>query len=234
VEEDDMMVASSAWVGWSCCLALAMFMASTALAADEADLAHRNLTLGITLRVYNYAHLAPALLTGSEEITTAIFKQAGVEVAWVDCPLSPAQFEEYPACQEEMGTRDFALRILTRSAAEKLSTGDEPLGFAPRCHEDERGCVLNIFYYRVDGLATQGRARSERILGHAIAHEVGHLLLGLNAHSPAGIMRGIWSRDDIQRMAWTYLLFTPDQCKRMHTNLRSRAAEKQTREAISR
>jgi hypothetical protein len=229
-----MKAASSAWVDWSCGLALAMFVASAALAAGEPDLADRNETLGITLRVYNYMHLAPAVLAGSEEITTAIFKQAGVEVAWVDCPLSPAQFEGYPACQEELGTRDFALRILARSAAAKLFTRDEPLGFAPRCHEDQRGCVLNIFYYRVDDLATQGRARSERILGHAIAHEVGHLLLGLNAHSPAGIMRGIWSRDDLERMAWTYLLFTPDQCKRMHTNLRSRATEKQATETSAR
>ncbi len=36
------------------------------------------------------------------------------------------------------------------------------------------------------------------ILGHAAAHEIGHLLLGSNSHSPQGLMRARWSRQDLQ------------------------------------
>jgi hypothetical protein len=219
---------SRAWVDGSWVLAVAMFAASSALAAGELDLAHGNETLGITLRVYNYEHLAPAVLTGSEKITTTILKQAGVETAWVDCPVSPGQLQNYPACQAKMGTTDFALRILTRSMAAKLSTSNDPLGFTQHCPDDERGCVVNIFYARVDELASQvvddvafqgEDTRAARILGHAMAHEVGHLLLGPKAHSPVGIMRGIWSPDDLRLMAWSYLLFTPDQSDRLRADL---------------
>jgi hypothetical protein len=167
--------------------------------------------LTITLRVYNYAHLETAVLAESEAVVAAIFRQAGVDTVWIDCPLSPAESASYPTCRKEMGTTDFVLRILTPPMAMKTGTRDDPLGYAPQCPEDEPACPLSIFYYRIDGLAATGHARTERLLGHAIAHEIGHLLLGSRAHSPAGIMRGIWSHDDLKSMAWRYLVFTPDQ-----------------------
>jgi hypothetical protein len=90
-----------------------------------------------------------------------------------------------------MGTT-FSLYGSSRAPWPEALSSDETLGFAQQCPENERACVLNIFYSRVDELAVQGRARGERILGHAMADDIGHLLLGPNAHSPRGIMRGLW------------------------------------------
>ena len=45
------------------------------------------------------------------------------------------------------------------------------------------------------------------ILGHAAAHEIGHLLLGSNSHSPFGLMRARWSGQDLQNACWE---FSPD------------------------
>ena len=133
----------------------------------------------------------------------AIFNGAGVEAAWIDCPLSPAEFEKYPACQQQTRTTDLVVRFLTVPMAAKLPTSDGPLGFAQHCPDHEPGCVAKTFYARVDELAVQGDARAARILGHAVAHEVGHLLLGPNAHSATGIMRGVWSPGDLKLMNWT-------------------------------
>lgn len=176
----------------------------------------------VTLRVYNYAHLDSTLLTSAQEVATVIFKGAGMETAWVDCPLSPADFEKYPACEQKTRTTDFALRIMTASMAAKLPTADGPLGFAQHCPDHERGCVANIFYPRVDELASQRGGRAARILGHVMAHEVGHLLLGPNAHSPSGVMRGVWSPDDLKFMNWSYLFFT----RRQSAELRARLARR--------
>jgi hypothetical protein len=33
----------------------------------------------------------------------------------------------------------------------------------------------------------------------AMAHEIGHLLLGTSAHASTGLMRAIWSRDELHR-----------------------------------
>lgn len=177
----------------------------------------------VTLLIYNYAHLDSASLAGTQQVVAAIFEGAGVETDWIDCPLSPVDFEKYPACQRPARTTDFVVRLMTASMAAKLPMADGPLGFAQRCPDVERACVANIFYARVDELAARSDARTPRILAHAIAHEVGHLLLGPNAHSPRGLMRGVWSREDLKLMCWSHLLFTPQQSGQIRDSLVRRA-----------
>jgi hypothetical protein len=160
----------------------------------------------------------------ARQVVTAIFKGAGVEVAWVDCPLSPTEFDTYPACQQEAKTTDFVVRLITASMAEKLAASDGPLGFAQRCPDDERECVATIFSAKVDELAIRGDARAPKILGHAMAREIGHLLRGPKAHSPQGLMRGLWSPDDLKFMNWSYLLFTPHQSDQVRASLLRRSA----------
>jgi hypothetical protein len=46
------------------------------------------------------------------------------------------------------------------------------------------------------------------ILGHAMAHELGHLLLGTNSHSSDGLMRAQWNRGDLAEAARGNLLFS--------------------------
>lgn len=176
----------------------------------------------ITLRVYNYAHVDPAMLTRAREVATAIFKESGVETAWIDCPISAAEFEKYPACHRKTEPTHFVLRVMTASMAMKLPTSDHPLGFAHECGDDQPGCVANIFYARVAELARRTRTAPETILGHAMAHEVGHLLLGPNSHSSSGVMCGEWSLDDLRLMSWHYLLFTPGQSGQLRTGLARR------------
>jgi hypothetical protein len=122
-----------------------------------------------------------------------------------------------------MQTTDFVIRLLSASMASKTPVSNEPLGFAQHCPDSERGCVANIFYGKVDELASLKGGGSARILGHAMAHELGHLLLGESAHSRSGVMRGVWSREDLKFMSWTELTFTPRQSGQIRDSLLRRA-----------
>ena len=178
----------------------------------------------VTVLVYDYVHLRPDVLTASEETAGTILRQAGIETEWLDCPPSPAEFEKYPACYKDPGTTAFALRILPESMARKLHRDDEPLGFALPCRDTTSACPVTIFYYRVADLA-HGHTRAERILGHVIAHELGHVLLNSNTHTLIGIMRGVWSPEDLMRMAWSYLFFTPDQARQLNVGILRRSRQ---------
>ena len=70
---------------------------------------------------------------------------------------------------------------------------------------------------RADGLS------AGMMLGHAVAHEIGHLFLGANAHSASGIMRPVMRRSDQEKMVQAWLLFDADQINRMRTALIARA-----------
>ena len=168
----------------------------------------------LTIRVYNYARTDAASLTSSEKVADAILEKTGIEAVWVNCPLSQKEAQAYPSCDSEMGTADLVLRILPRHMAAKLRLADDPLGFAQTCSETEPACELNVLYHQIEELGTHGY-RADRIMGHAIAHEIAHVLIG-PAHSEEGIMRAEWTSTDFQRISWGLSLdFTGNQSTRL-------------------
>src|SRR5262249_6954529 len=146
-------------------------------------------TVRLTLRVYNYAALDSDTLSRSEKVAAGILEDAGIETAWIDCPLSKEQEESpaYSACRSRMGRTDLVLKILPRRMAAKSRHRAESLGCGEACAETEAACELSVFYSRIDELATKGY-RADRILGYVIVHEMVHLLLG-PGHWSDGIMR---------------------------------------------
>ncbi|MGH9429298.1 MAG: hypothetical protein ACRD2L_23695, partial [Terriglobia bacterium] len=85
------------------------------------------------------------------------------------------------------------------------------LGFAAAT--EDGGVVATIFYDRIQSVGQGGDLSG--MLGLAIAHELGHLLLGSKAHTPAGIMQPRWTRKDLQRRQPNVFGFNPDQGERM-------------------
>ena len=176
----------------------------------------------ITLRIYNYAQVLPAELTRAEQVAVGIFHKAGIETEWLDCPLSTAELDRFPACQQPLTPSQFVLRLLGQPLAGRSVTHREDMGSALACQEEQAGCSAYLFYQFVRDWATRGDASASQILGHAMAHEVGHLLLGPNTHSRTGIMRGDWSMHDLAAMARTFLYFTPAQSERLQREVSSR------------
>jgi hypothetical protein len=168
----------------------------------------------LTLRVYNYVPIDRVTLSRAEKVTEAIFKESGIEIVWMDCTPLRGEFLPYPACPSDMGTSDLVLRLLPRRMAMKLTTPNEPLGFAQQCPETEPACELTVFYFRVDEMAGEEH-RPELILGHVIAHEVAHVLMG-PGHSEGGIMRREWPREELRRMSLGLQLgFNGEQSRRL-------------------
>jgi len=57
------------------------------------------------------------------------------------------------------------------------------------------------------------------LLGHAMAHELGHLLLQSMEHSRTGIMRSRWGKEELLRAESGRLLFTAEQATAMTERL---------------
>lgn len=164
----------------------------------------------LTLRVYDYVPLDRVLLERAERVTDEIFKDSGVEITWMDCTPLRGEFLPHETCLSNMGASDLVLRFFPRRMAMKVAAPKEPLGFAQQCPETEPACELTVFYFRVDELAADGH-RAELLLGHVIAHEVAHVLIG-PGHSEDGIMRREWSREELRRMSLgLQLAFTREQ-----------------------
>lgn len=178
----------------------------------------------IIVRIYNYAHVSHRTLGRAEEVTSRIFRKAGVEMAWHDCPTSHAEEEQYPACAPPLGAMAVDLRILPSSMAARFGSSGEQLGFALASARAGSASDAWVFYERVERLAESQVASCDQILGHAMAHEIGHLLLGPDSHSHGGIMRSNWDREYLEEASRGQLLFTGDQARLIRNDVQARSA----------
>jgi hypothetical protein len=114
------------------------------------------------------------------------------------------------------------LRIMPRYfGSMKGNFRHDDLGFAPS--SEDGGVLATIFFDRVE-LVAKGRPVAS-VLGNVIGHEIGHLMLGSNAHSSTGIMTPHWSREFLKLAGQGLLHFTPEQCERLRQSVSARAQQ---------
>lgn len=130
--------------------------------------------------------------------------------------------------------------MLSRSTAAVLGLPDDVMGVAPGSGPNRQ--IIYVFYGSLEPLAERqvlamGKgditrpATRAQILGHMIAHEIGHLLLNLPSHSDSGIMRVSWDLKDLQDVAFGSLLFTPAQATILREEVVRRAQRRQAANA---
>ena len=157
----------------------------------------------IPVRVYDSTRLTAAMLASALETARVTLGRAGAPVAWRDCMA-----RDRAACLTTRTDDEFVLRIV-RSGAANGSSSDAaelrtapshlPLGDAYVDLGSGAGVLATIYLDRVAALAQAAGANVATLLGFAIAHEIGHLLIGSDGHSLRGLMRAVWSRDEVRR-----------------------------------
>ena len=155
--------------------------------------------LTIAVWVRDTAQVPDDVLTGARTEVTRIFRQAGVETVW----LSPAS-----ASADTDASREprLTIAIVTYDQAERLhpalTRAGVGVGFAMSSSPTTRTQVAYVFYHRVKSLTGANGVHLAPVLGAAMAHEIGHLLLD-SAHSETGLMRADWTKEDLQRIQWS-------------------------------
>jgi len=199
----------NAMTGFSKILAMSALLCLVSVRA-RAQEPVQEATLRIQTRVYNMAKVRPAVLSAALIEASEIFRRIGVEIKWVD-----------GSSRQRLGSSQLYLRIIPRLfPTTRCPFGPSHLGYAAT--SEEGGVLATIFFHRVEEL-TRGQDPSFA-LGYAIAHELGHLLLGYDRrngspHSASGLMRGPWQRDDLKRKARETMQFTSEDAGRLRARL---------------
>jgi hypothetical protein len=176
----------------------------------------------VVVRVYAANGALPGTSRAALDHARKTLEGASIDVIWRMCsPESPAASPD-SRCDVPMAHGELAIRIV-RSPVPPRSDGTLPLGSAILDMRLGNGVLATIYIDRVEGLAHKAGADSRALLGRAIAHELGHLLLATTSHGPVGLMRAFWSLEEVrlgQPQDWT---FAPAELAAM----RHRAAARQ-------
>jgi hypothetical protein len=172
--------------------------------------------VSLTVSVHNDANVPAGAMISAEVTASRIFRQAGVAVKWIICapPLDPTLHSA--SCSKAV----FPSHLQVRIASKAENVNDSTFGVSYLA-ADGTGCYSDIFFSRIADLYSNSGQQIGPILGHVMAHEIAHLLLGINAHSAFGIMRARWQRVELLKASKGELLFTPQQSQVMRQRLSS-------------
>jgi hypothetical protein len=175
------------------------------------------------IRIYDNTEAPPAR-AAAIRVARELVTDAGVTADWLDCTTGQAD----AGCQTVRGPFDLAIRVAprsmgpTRPASDSVSTRktltdpDLQLGFATFDVSTRRGVLATIFHDRVLTVALRADLDYQLLLGRAIAHEIGHLLLPASGHSATGLMRAIWTDDELTQNRRDDWVFAPAERDRLH------------------
>jgi hypothetical protein len=158
----------------------------------------------ITVTLYDLAGLSLNVREGMKKETSRIFMQAGVALDWVECETA-GRFLNLDQCAEPLGPARLMLQLVPGG------NKSNPNASGMASIQGHRTVFACLYPERVSQLAREATWDFRELLGHAAAHELGHLLLRSSTHTPAGVMRARWETEELRKLSHAGLIFLPGQ-----------------------
>jgi hypothetical protein len=177
------------------------------LAVAGSAIANPTEVSALRVEISDYANLEPQTLRKLLSWTERILVSAGISVQ-----LCLSRGSLAVTCENQTGTLDsLVVRIVASDPKTAQNVRRPTLGqsFA----DQNGGTYATVFLSPVRDQAATTNVPLVVVLAHVAAHEVGHLLLGAQAHASRGLMRANWVRSDYVTMNQGQLHFTPEQAR---------------------
>lgn len=182
----------------------------------------------LTIRLYQRTNVPERILRPASELVVKIFQEVGVTVHWVIAEPNTLEAVTVDRTGITAGKRPapdrreyLAVRLVAETPENVLPGA---IGYA--LPFAQQGVHATIFYDRVEQLSRSSipMPTAATLLGAAIAHEIGHILLDSCEHSPGGLMKSSWGQTEFRTLSTRGLHFTPQEgqvirigtLKRMH------------------
>jgi hypothetical protein len=161
----------------------------------------------LQVQVYDYTGLRPAAFRELTRQTQEILTGAGLSVEVDACTR-----EISTPCEGRRGSfRQVVVRLVAGTARNSNRGRWQHLGQSIATRDG--GTYATVFSELAEEKAAEANLPRILVLSYAVAHEVGHLLLGNDAHTPQGLMKAEWEPDDFRAMAQNRFHFSEEQVR---------------------
>jgi len=194
----------------------------------RADLAHSHPdaeSISLTVSVFNDARVPTGVLSVAQDRAVFIMRRAGIRLEWLDCG-SPGKRPPNSGCAAISFPQHLSVRLIRQTSLASEDNFGQSFQDA-----DGAGSYAIVYFRTLESSQAATMVTPGELLGHVVAHELGHLLLGLNSHSPGGLMLGSWRAPELRQAAHGNLLFTNEQAERIRSRYLTASARRRTSEA---
>ena len=168
----------------------------------------------LIVRLYNTAGIPPDELAAARHTADAILRDPGLEVTFRQCGSAT------DSCDQPLARSEVVVRIID---APPFNATLEPdaFGLTYIVKSTNRGWLATVFADRIGSAATRVGVEPSTLLGRVMAHEIGHLLLGIDYHGSAGVMRAEWSNETLNHRGedWRFSMAEAEQMQRIIASL---------------
>ena len=171
-------------------------------------------TVGVEVEIYDYAGLEPSALQRFARSTQEIVGGTGISIQVVLCQRTTAASCEIPDHREKL-----LVRVVPGSAKKMKNALYSPLGQSFADHSG--GKYASVFLECIEDQAREANIPWLTLLNYSAVHEIGHLLLGDQAHTTWGIMKERWDSNDYVNMAQGRLQFSNEQIRQLRSRYAS-------------
>jgi hypothetical protein len=180
----------------------------------------------LEIEVFDYADLQLGTLQEFLTRTQQILTSTGIAARIKLCRGG----NTVPCDDQIASTRRLQIRLIGGEARKLSNLRRPPLGQSFANHEG--GVYASVFLERVKDAASCANLSWILVLAYATVHEVGHLLLGAEAHTAQGLMKPTWDRKDFEAMSQNSFHFSKEQARQLATRYGS-SRQSQTVAAFS-
>lgn len=168
----------------------------------------------LVIRVYDNAGVPVAERGRAMSRAYSILSRADIAVDWIDCPARKYG-RQSAHCSTPPGRAELIVRLMNAPTRADGGPARNALGYTLIDMASGTGTVATVYVDRVRSLAEGARIDRATVLGRALAHEIGHLILGSNDHSDSGIMRATWTARQLTNGKPQDWLFLPSQSEQL-------------------
>jgi hypothetical protein len=166
--------------------------------------------LPLVVRLYDSAGVSARALERARDTAGITLAAVGIEPIWRPCHAT--------GCITKPKPHEVEIRIVMATPFSERGA----LGFAAIDVEQRAGTLATIYVDRIDALAVASGIDRGTLLGRALAHEIGHLILGTPDHAERGLMRATWTAIDLRRDRPFDWVFSEPQGTEMRLRLAAR------------
>lgn len=178
----------------------------------------------ITVHLFDLAGAPEGDLVKAMDITSGIFANAGVPLKWVRQPAPIAKPGQGQQFRPNATPAEVSIRLVPKHVSDLLvHPGAQWLAFAYPVGPNDYRYLATLFYDRVELAAKSLYDVSVPVLlGYLMAHELGHLLLGPDAHARTTIMACPWDTTQLRVPRRGQLRFSRHQAAKLRSNVANR------------